>query len=103
MQAFLQRVINGGGNIAREVAAGNGRIDLCVEYQDASYPIELKIRYDNDTLQEGLTQLSGYMDKLGEKQGWLCLFDRSPEKSWDEKIYQKTEIVDGKTVFVFGL
>jgi hypothetical protein len=103
MQAFLQRVINGGGNIVREMAAGNGRIDLCVQYQGIAYPIELKIRYDHDTLQEGLTQLTGYMDKLGEKEGWLCLFDRSPEKSWDEKIYQKTETVEGKTVFVFGL
>jgi hypothetical protein len=32
LQAFLQRVLNGGGHIAREYAAGRGRMDLAVEY-----------------------------------------------------------------------
>jgi hypothetical protein len=30
LMAFLQRVINGGGRIEREMAAGNGRTDLCI-------------------------------------------------------------------------
>jgi hypothetical protein len=32
IQAFLQRVINGGGYIIREMALGTGRCDLCVVY-----------------------------------------------------------------------
>ena len=43
LQAFLQRVINGGGNIQREYASGMGRMDLCVEYLQYKYPIELKL------------------------------------------------------------
>jgi hypothetical protein len=31
LMGFLQRVINGGGRIEREVAAGRGRLDLSVE------------------------------------------------------------------------
>jgi len=34
LQAFLQRVINGGGKILREMAAGKRRLDLCVVYKN---------------------------------------------------------------------
>jgi hypothetical protein len=30
--AFLQRVVNGGGQVEREYAAGRGRMDLAVEF-----------------------------------------------------------------------
>ena len=33
IQAFLQRVINGGGNISREMALGKNRSDICVEWE----------------------------------------------------------------------
>ena len=39
---FLQRVLNGGGNIERECAAGRGRMDLLVEYEEYKYIIEIK-------------------------------------------------------------
>jgi hypothetical protein len=32
--AFLQRIINGGGNINREMAVDKGRIDLCLVYKN---------------------------------------------------------------------
>jgi Holliday junction resolvase len=104
LMAFLQRIINGGGDIIREPAAGTGRLDLCVIYKGKKYPIELKIRYDNKTLEKGLVQLAEYMDTFGEKHGWLCLFDRDLNKSWDEKIHtDKHETEDGKTITVVGL
>ena len=79
LQAFLQRVINpstgsgrfGDGRILREMAGGRKRLDLCVEYQDQRYPVELKIRYDGSTEAEGIEQLAGYMDILGCTEGWL--------------------------------
>jgi len=43
LQAFLQRVINGGGEISREYAYGTKRIDLCVHYAENKYPLELKL------------------------------------------------------------
>ena len=104
LMAFLQRIINGGGNIIREPAAGKGRLDLCVVYNDKKYPIEIKIRYDNTTLEKGLVQLADYMDVFGEKKAWLCIFDRSTDKSWEDKIYtEKRETEGGKTIRVVGL
>jgi hypothetical protein len=43
LQAFLQRVINGGGQIIREYAAGTKRFDLCILFNKNKYAIELKI------------------------------------------------------------
>jgi hypothetical protein len=63
LQAFLQRVLNGGGQISREIAAGTGRSDLCVHYQQHKYPFELKIRHNDYTYDEGVRQLQGYMDR----------------------------------------
>jgi hypothetical protein len=102
LMAFLQRVINGGGRIAREYAASTGRADLCLEYEGRKYPIELKIRYSEATKGEGLEQIARYMDILGAKQGWLVLFDRRKSVGWDEKIYLTHEEYKGKQVSVVG-
>jgi hypothetical protein len=104
LQAFLQRIINGGGQVVREPASGNGRLDLYVLYEDKKYPIEIKIRYGEKTLPDGLTQLARYMDIYGEKRGWLCIFDRRTEISWEEKIYIKSHSADNdKTITIVGL
>jgi len=102
LQAFLQRVFNGGGDVRREMATGRERLDLCITYKDKKYPIELKIFRSEKTIKSGIEQTLGYMDTLGCSKGWLVIFDRDREKSWDEKIYQKAETVGGKTVHVFG-
>jgi hypothetical protein len=106
MMAFLQRVINGGGDIRREIAAGTGRLDLCIEYDKNNkrkYPIELKIRYGEKTVAEGLEQLARYMDTLRCKEGWLAVFDRRKTVKWDNKLFMKKETIDGKTITVVGL
>jgi hypothetical protein len=103
LTAFLQRIINGGGQVIREPAVGKGRLDIYVIYDNIKYPIELKIRYDTKTLPEGLTQLAKYMDTIGTTEGWLCIFDKRKTKPWKEKIYTKTEIVENKTIFVVGM
>ena len=90
LQAFLQRVINGGGDIIREYASGRMRFDLCVRYAGRKYPIELKLYYSSRTEQDGLAQLGAYMDKTGQHEGWLVIFDRTANKSWEDKIYWKT-------------
>ncbi|MDR3088265.1 MAG: hypothetical protein LBU39_00395, partial [Desulfobulbaceae bacterium] len=103
LMAFLQRVLNGGGHILREFAAGSGRTDLCLVYQGQKYPIELKIRRGDKTLAEGLKQLARYMDTLACADGWLAVFDQRADMSWDEKIYLKTKHIDGKTITIVGL
>jgi hypothetical protein len=53
------------------------------------------------TLKPFITGLK-YMDKIGSNTGWLVIFDRDTEKCWDEKIYMKTENINGKTITVAG-
>jgi hypothetical protein len=104
LMAFLQRVINSGGNIIREYAAGRKFTDLCVVYDSKKYPIELKLLRGKNTLEKGLVQLSVYMDTFGCREGWLCIFDRDPNKTWDEKIYTEKHLVEGgKTIHIIGL
>jgi Holliday junction resolvase len=101
--AFLQRVVNGGGQIIREMASGSGRLDLCLLYENRKYPIELKIRYGKKYLEEGIEQTARYMDIHGCTEGWLLVFDRRTTVKWDAKIYMKKETVDGKTVTIVGV
>jgi type II secretory pathway predicted ATPase ExeA len=103
MMAFLQRVVNGGGQIVREMASGTGRLDLCLTYENRKYPIELKLRHGEKYLEEGLAQTARYMDLHGCNEGWIVVFDRRPTVKWDDKIYMKKEPVDGKTVTVVGV
>ncbi len=102
LMAFLQRVINGGAHITREYAAATGRIDLLLEHNARKYPMELKLWESPRALKEGLEQMIRYLDKLGETEGWLVLFDRRPNKTWEEKISWKTESLNGKTIHVVG-
>ena len=104
LMAFLQRVLNGGGHIDREYAAGRGRMDLAVEYKDAVNIIEIKLIHSYNTpsevLEEGLGQIAKYRDKIDKTaSAHLVIFDRRPEakeKPWDEKI--SWEINNGITV-----
>jgi hypothetical protein len=102
LQAFLQRIINGGGSIIREYASGRERMDLCVVYGKNKYPVELKLLYSKSVVQEGIVQLTKYMTTLGETTGWLVIFDRSNQNSWDQRIYWKTENAEGKIIHVVG-
>jgi hypothetical protein len=102
LQAFLQKVVNHGGSVTREMASGAGRLDLCINYQGLNYPIELKIRYGEKTYQEGQEQLVNYMNKLDCEEGWLIVFDKRKTVSWDEKIFWETQKIAGKTIHVVG-
>ncbi|GHT72579.1 hypothetical protein FACS189456_1470 [Bacteroidia bacterium] len=102
LQAFLQRVVNGGGHITREFAAGRNRLDLCVEYEGQKYPVELKLRRSAQTEANSYSQILDYMDTLGVKEGWLIIFDRRVDVDWDAKIYLKTERIKDKTLTIVG-
>jgi hypothetical protein len=99
LMAFLQRVLNGGGRIAREYAAGRGRMDLAVEYSKKIYIIEIKLIHDYDTpeyvLEEGIKQIVRYRDKIDSAApAWLIIFDRraaAKTKTWDERLTWREE------------
>ena len=94
LMAFLQRILNGGGKVERECAAGRGRMDLEIEYNGHRYLIEIKLIHYYDTPQivreEGLEQIRNYRDRIApDVASYLMIFDRRPaakEKSWDERI-----------------
>ena len=94
LTAFLQRVLNGGGRIERESAAGRGRMDLAIEYRKLWHIIEIKLIHSWDTpdevRKEGLEQISRYRDTIDTSApAYLVIFDRRPEtrqKPWEDRI-----------------
>ena len=102
IQAFLQRVINGGGHISREMALGTNRADICVEWEGQKYPIELKLYQGTKTVKDATVQILKYMERVGSKEGWIVIFDRTPKKSWSKKLYVKEVKQIGKKITIFG-
>ncbi len=91
LQAYLQRVVNGGGRIEREYGLGRGRTDLLVLWpRQAGQPsdlwrrfvIECKVLRDSGrkslegTIERGVEQTLAYMRKCGAEEGHLVVFDR---------------------------
>ncbi|MCS6809662.1 MAG: hypothetical protein NZ694_00125, partial [Tepidimonas sp.] len=115
LQAFLQRIVNGGGRISREYGLGRRRTDLLLEWpldeaQGFVGPVqrvvlELKILHKSleATLQEGLQQTADYAQQCGAEEAHLIIFDRRPHVSWDEKIFHRTESIGARTVGVWGM
>ncbi len=113
LMAFLQRIVNGGGYVEREYGVGRGRIDLLVrwplpgkqsprEWQREA--IELKVWRDRqkDPLAKGLTQLEGYLARLGLETGVLVIFDRRTDApSADQRTkFEQATTTSGRPVTV---
>ncbi len=94
LQAYLQRIVNGGGRIEREYGLGRDRTDLLVLWpREAGQPsdlwqrcvIECKVLRSSDrkslegTIERGVEQTLGYMKKCRAPEGHLVLFDRRDE------------------------
>ena len=109
LQAFLQRIVNSGGRIEREYGLGRMRTDLLVlwpyDQGQQRIVIELKLLHKSleQTLKAGLEQTWQYMDRCDAAEGHLIVFDRTPDKSWDDKLFQRSERVHGKSIGVWGM
>jgi hypothetical protein len=94
LMAFLQRILNGGGNIHREYALGRGRLDLFVEFEGTRNIIEVKILRDKVSperlLSTGLAQIKRYRDSINPAiPAYLLIFDRRGEEKkapWEERV-----------------
>ena len=88
LMAFLQRIVNGGGSIAREMAVGRGRTDLVIEFNGDSFVLELKIKRSNTNMERTYKQLFHYLDQLNQTHGYLILFElkNSDVLSWEERM-----------------
>jgi hypothetical protein len=108
LQAFLQRIVNGGGRIEREYGLGAGRTDLYLEWEHANgiqqVILELKLQYGSrqTTIDEALPQITGYMDRCNTDEGHLLLFNRT-SASWEEKIFRDQTTFAGKRVQIWGM
>lgn len=115
MQAFLQRIVNGGGRITREYGLGRRRTDLFVEWpvdarQGFNGPvqrviIELKLlRHSPETtLAQGLEQTADYADRCGADEAYLVVFDRRPGRTWEERVWQRDADLGGRRIGVWGM
>lgn len=115
LQAFLQRIVNGGGRIDREYGLGRKRTDLLVQWPlDATQGflgplqrivLELKLLHKSleATLREGLAQTADYLDRTGAEEGHLLLFNRTPDMPWEQKLFQRTESYSSHQIQVWGM
>ena len=67
--------------------------------------IELKILHKSleTTIAEGLAQTADYMDRVGTDEGYLVVFDRTPDVSWEEKRFVRQERHGKRRMRVWGM
>ncbi|MEZ4731738.1 MAG: AAA-like domain-containing protein [Caldilineaceae bacterium] len=109
LQAFLQRIINGGGYIQREYGLGRRRTDLLILWRTPAgdfqrVVIETKLRRGSReaTIEQGLPQVWGYMDQANADEGHLIIFDRTASP-WAEKIFTQHRRHQGVAIQVWGM
>jgi hypothetical protein len=110
LQAFLQRIINGGGMIHREYGLGMKRTDLLLRMPletaaEQRVVLELKVKRGSTEamLAEALPQTWQYMDKSGADEGHILIFDRSADRSWEQKIFHDVQTFEGRSIDVWGM
>ena len=97
LQAYLQRVVNGGGRIEREYALGSGRVDLLIVWPLADrvqeFVVECKVVPAHDGLErvvdEGVEQTARYVDRCAAEAGHLVVIDRREQRSWEDKVFHR--------------
>ena len=115
LQAFLQRIVNGGGRVEREYGLGRRRTDLLVQWPIGGIELlpgrpvqkivlELKVTYGSPerAIAEGLAQTADYVDRCGAEAGHLLIFDRRKNVPWEEKLYRREEQVGSHIIGVWG-
>ena len=105
LQAYLHRVVNGGGRIEREYGLGRGRVDLLIAWPQSlppeesggvrvrEYVVECKVVRDRDglesTVRDGVEQTAGYMARCAAEAGHLVVIDQREGRSWEEKVFHR--------------
>ncbi len=111
LQAFLQRIVNGGGRIEREYGLGRMRTDLLIVWPmpadgtETRTVIECKVLHGTlaRTIRDGMEQTLAYMDRCDANEGHLVVFDRAPDRPWDDKVFQRDETISGRTIHIWGM
>lgn len=116
LQAFLQRIVNGGGYIDREYGLGRRRTDLLIRKPIGVQPgspiqrivMELKVKRQKDGMDtliaEGLRQTYEYMDCVGSvDEGHLIIFNRDGQLPWEERIWHRPMEYQSHPIMVWGM
>ena len=113
LQAFLQRIVNSGGRIEREYGLGLMRTDLLIVWPAFARPparqrkmvIECKLLHGglSRTISDGAAQTRAYLDRCGAAEGHLVIFDRTPDRPWERKLFRRQAAGDGPPVTVWGM
>jgi hypothetical protein len=81
--AFLKPIINGNGYDFKETQISEEkRLDVVITYLHQKFIVELKRWYGQKAHEEGLQQLSDYLDRQNLKSGFLLIFDHAEVKKW---------------------
>jgi hypothetical protein len=94
--AFLKPILNGHGHAFKEPQnSEEKRLDILITYYQHQYVIELKLWRGQQAHENGLNQLTDYLDRLGLQEGALLIFDHQEQKQW------KSEEIswNGKRIF----
>ena len=108
LQAFLQRIVNGGGRIEREYGLGRRRTDLLVFWPQGGrlrkFVVECKVvhRGRERTIREGVAQTADYMDRCGAEAGHLVVFDRGDGR-WSDRTFHREPAHEGARIHVWGM
>ena len=115
LQAWLQRIANGGGLVSREYALGTERVDLFVRnyYNDPSgerkeerFLVEVKIVHAHESrdavVKKGLGQLESYASMSNPYELHMLVVDARPNPP-EPRIYCEQAMVGNWPVTVWGL
>jgi hypothetical protein len=118
IMAFLHKITNGkGGFIDREYAAGRGSVDLCIRWplptgEVLRWALELKVWRDTtpcgegilDPIEQGLFQLTKYLERLGLDRGYLIVFDaRSDAAPLPQRVSREEAELEGRSIVLWRL
>ncbi len=81
--AFMKPILNGHGYDFKEAQISEERrLDVVITYYQHKYVAELKVWRGQAAHEEGLEQLSDYLDRLKLSKGYLIIFDHKEIKTW---------------------
>ncbi|MFW5972327.1 MAG: hypothetical protein ACOCRL_02445 [Bacillota bacterium] len=86
--AFIKPIINGHGFYFVESQTGfEQRQDLVITYNNFKYIIELKVWRGEKYHQQGIEQLSGYLELENSSKGYFVIYNKNEKKEYkSEKI-----------------
>ncbi|MDP4146845.1 MAG: AAA family ATPase [Bacillota bacterium] len=94
--AFIKPIINGVGFDFKEVQISEEkRLDVVITYNNFKYIIEMKIWRGIQYHEQGLNQLSNYLDIHDLKKGYLLVFNFNKNKEFKED----RKNINGKDIF----